>query len=271
MWVAFEWGRGTMVRVEPERRTRRLASRKWTTFAWSIATIPVTGWVVAQTLTSRIDHPSGFTGSYVHALAASTFAVILLVSAVINAVVVTMREADGPRSYRWGRLGAWQVSLLALELAWLTCIVIGDPGYNAEFIFGIGIAAASCVVFAFATSKDLDAASRRFARIAARSPNVVRRDRMSKLTISVALGSVASAVLLVLFFVPLPHQDCEVTGTGATSSANSVYTSCGDFVYDAAKFSPDALLFSETPLDITTQGFQVLPPRLRIVQVEPSE
>ncbi len=205
-----------------------------------------------------------------HMWAASTFAVILLISAAINAVLITIRADSAPRTYRWGRLGAWQTALVVLEFAWLTCILIGTDGFVAEPYFGAGIAAASCVVFAFARIKDTDAALRRSERIASRPPELARRIRVARIVIPSALALVGVVTIAVFSFVPLKHYDCEVQGTETIGTRFSVFTSCGDFVSDAPGSSNESLLYPQISFDLTTQGFQVLPPRLRLIAFEPS-
>lgn len=250
-------------------------SRLWPVLAWFNAAIPIAGWMVAQTLPSRIAIASEGNTALVHSVAASTFAVILLVSAVINAVLITSRTASLPRSYRWGRLGVWQAVLFVLELGWLTCIVIGTAGYNVEPFFGVGIAAASCVVFAFARSKDPDAALRRSERVAARTPEATHRIRVAKMAIPVALALIGTLVVAVLALVPLTHYGCEVQGSGSVKTGGqstfTVYTSCGDFVSDVPGSSNESLLYPQVPFDMTTQGFQLIPPRLRLIAFEPSQ
>lgn len=243
--------------------------------AWLTAAVPVAGWIIAQTLTERIGHVSEFTSALVHQTSASTFAVILAVSAVVNAVIVTRRSPDTPRSYRWGRLGSWQLLLLLLTLAWLTCVVIGASGFAAEPFLGAGIAVASCGVFALAAQRDPDASARHAERVAARPPAVARRISAARRVIPWLVGAAIIVPIAVFALVPLHHSDCAVTGSGITSSGtestHQVFTTCGDFVYDPATLPEDELRYSGVPLDITTQGFQVFPPALRLVSFEESE
>lgn len=247
-------------------------TRIWPVLAWIAAALPIAGWVAAQSMTSRIGEPSEFTAALIRTLATSTFAVILFLSATTNAIVITRRSITRPRTYRWAQLGAWQTVLLALQAAWL-CVVLSSPATLAEFLIGVGIAGVSCVVFALASRRDPDAALRRAERVSALSPIVARRQRIAAIAISAALGSIALLGVVSLSVIPIDHHGCSVTGTGHVSGAfgsdYSVYTSCGDFVYDSKETFDEILGHASSPLTITTQGFQLLPPSLRLIAFQP--
>lgn len=130
-----------------------VTSRVPNVVAYAVLPIPVIGWIVAQSLTERIAEFSGWTGAWIHTLAASTFAVVLFASASANAIIVTRRAPD-PRSYRMSRYVAWQLSVIVLSLAWVGCLVVGEPSYAAYPYLGVAIAATSIVTFVFVVKRD---------------------------------------------------------------------------------------------------------------------
>jgi uncharacterized membrane protein YhaH (DUF805 family) len=145
--------------------------------AWVLPVIPVAGWVVAQSLTSRTGAASEFSGALVHTLAASTFAVILFTSALINAIIVTRRYRDRPLSYRASRYPLWQGIVIAFSLGWLLCLVIGNAAQTVELVIGCAIAVASIVACVLASRRDREWSARRESGSNAHAPSARRRGR----------------------------------------------------------------------------------------------
>lgn len=93
-----------------------------------------------------------------------------------------------------------------------------------------------------------------------------------------AAGAAAIAVgaVVALALVPIQHHGCEVAGSSVNYSETHITasTNCGWFLLPLETSGrsdvTDLLLFPETALDITTQGFSVWPPALRITSVQAS-
>ena len=104
--------------------------------AWSVLPIALAGMGAAQ---SFIGPPSTTViwGPRIHAWATTTYAVILLASGVINAVVVT----TGARRLPWAVLSQGYVLLVAA--GWLACILAGPENTRLEAVLGVVLAGAS--------------------------------------------------------------------------------------------------------------------------------
>ena len=76
--------------------------------------VPVLGWMVAQSFTERIAHNYDFTAELIHTYATSSFAVIFALSALTNAIIVSVRARYRPRSHRASRYVVWQSAILVL-------------------------------------------------------------------------------------------------------------------------------------------------------------
>jgi hypothetical protein len=229
--------------------------------AYTLPPIPVVGWIVAQSLTERITEFSHWTGAWVHTLAASTFAVILFASAVVNAAIVSRRVRDRPRSYRLSRYVVWQLGVIALSLAWLGCLIIGEPAYTFEPFIGIAIAIASIVTFVFVVRPDAESRERRVVRLegirSARSPESAGRVRIARVVIPVAVVALSVIGIVISAVVPIQHPGCDIVGSGVFDGTESVFTSnCGDFTL-ASDLSRNDF---EGTVDITSRGFAWGPP-----------
>lgn len=237
--------------------------------AWALVPIPVAGWVTAQSLTTRTEQ--AFADAFVHTLATSTFAVVFFASAIINAVIVSVRQVDRPRSYRSSRYVAWQVALIVLGLGWLGCILVGDSGAPAEAILGAVIAAVSIVVFVFAVKRDPASTIAWRARLALRSPEATTRARRTKLIVPLAVLVVLATSITIAQTVTVTHRDCVITGNSISGGTASIFTTCGDFAVDGlagAQYRYPSL----APVDITTRGFRLgLPPLLVAIEIATSE
>ena len=104
--------------------------------AWSVLPIALAGMGAAQSL---LGPPSAIViwGPRIHAGATTTYAVVLLASGVINAVVVTMAARRLP----WAVLSQGYVLLVAV--GWLACILAGKENTSLEALLGVVLAGAS--------------------------------------------------------------------------------------------------------------------------------
>lgn len=240
--------------------------------AYALVPIPVAGWIVAQSLTERVAEFSGSTSAWVQTLAASTFAVILFASALLHGIIVTRRAHDHPRSYRLSRYVAWQLAVIVLSLAWVGCLIIGEPAYAAYPYLGLAIAATSIVTFVFVVKRDTESTQAHGDRVAAirasRTSEAARRIRLARVLVPsglvalVVVGTVLAAVL------PFHYSDCEIDGTGDFNGVQSIYTTnCGDFTL-ADDLSLNDIDFGI--VDITSRGFALLPLEPLAIEVTPS-
>jgi hypothetical protein len=237
--------------------------------AFALLPIPIGGWLLAQTFIDRIGRFSEYTGALFHTLAASTFAVIFLISAVTNAIIVAVRNRDRPHSFRARRYPAFQLTVIALGIAWLVCLRIGGPLSLIEMITGICIAAMSVVTFAFAILRDpassLTRRQRIDRRIEAASPAARRRVKVAKIALPVLAVTGLAALVVTLQSTVVEHRGCTIVGTGVVNESVSFYTAeCGDFAVDSTKISHRQLnevFYGSGTVDITTRGYAFgLPP-----------
>ncbi len=248
--------------------------------AYGAVAIPVAGWVVAQTGPGRIDQAMGWSAAWIHGLAASTFAVIFGVSAVINALVVTHRLRDAPRSYRLLGYPLWQAIVAVTGIGWLIVVALTLEVSYLEMGLGLAVAVASIGACVQAARRDTDATARRRARVAnqrdAQSPSTRRAVGILRVVIPVTLGLLVVAGLGVARFGVFEYRDCDIHGTGVLNGDVSFYTSdCGDFDLDETRVSQaemENLFYSPQSVDITTQGYGFgIPPRPIVIGMTVSD
>jgi len=233
--------------------------------AWALVPIPVLGWIAAQSFTERIAHNYDFTAALFHTYATSSFAVIFFLSAVTNAVIVSVRARYRPRSHRLSHYVVGQSALILLAAGWLfTVSVDGEWTQFTENILGALIAAVSIVVCVFAARGDADATQARIQRWEARSPEARLRIKRTRLLAPVIAVALAITALVVVQNIETVHRGCVVNGTASFGSSDTIYTTnCGDFAVESDISAPMG-----ATLDITTRGFRLgLPPQPLIVSV----
>lgn len=116
---------------------------------WALVPLPAVGWIIAQSFTGRIDEVWEWSSAYVHSLAASTFAVLLLASAAVNLLVLIRRAPRRP-SRGTMRYAMSQTVVIVLTLGWIACLAVGSVAQGIEMIVGASVACASIVTLAFA-------------------------------------------------------------------------------------------------------------------------
>ncbi len=230
--------------------------------SWLLVPIPIAGWLFAQLFTARIGLPSEFAGAYVHTLATSTFAVLLFLSAVTNALIVSFRSVDRPQSYGSRGYLLFQTITLALSATWLLCVTIGAPAQLAETIAGGAIAIVSIAVFVLALWRDEVAREHRRTRLnqrdSLRTPGAIRRAKLGRFIYPSAFGLAAIAAVIVVQSVPIVHHGCIIEGTGQVNGSLDFYTDCGNFAVNLSKLTSeqiDDFFYSRNALDITTRGY----------------
>jgi len=221
--------------------------------AWMLPPIPVIGWIVAQSFTERIGENYEYTGALIHSLATSTFAVILLASAVTNAIIISVRARYRPRSYRTSRYVLWQAGLVTLSLAWLAS-VFSAKAELVETALGTLIAGVSIVVCVFASLRDPDATRARLEARDGRSPEYRRRVRRARILVPAIVGALLIVAAVIAQNIEVVHRDCRVDGWGNFNGDTSLFTTnCGDFAFSG---EADLDLYMGTTLDITTRGYR---------------
>jgi hypothetical protein len=244
-------------------RSARLPNGLILVLAYGAIAIPVAGWIFAQSSTARTTEPWQFTGAMIHGLAASTFAVIFAVSAIINATIVTFRFRDAPISFRLAGYPLWQAIVITLGIGWAVIVALTIENNLAEMAFGLGIAAASIGACIQASWRDDESSAQRASRLAARrearTPATRRIVRIVQLGVPVVIVAATVTAIIAAQLLVTVHRDCEIYGTGDVNGALSIYTTpCGDFAVDATRISPaeiDRYFSANQPVDVTTQGY----------------
>lgn len=235
--------------------------------AYALVPLPVIGWIAVQGAEERIQRNSEFTGALFHTLSASTFAVILLLSALTNALIVSLRFRDEPRSYRLTGYVLWQAILLALTLAWVVVAAVNYQFSYVEMALGVVIAVVSIVVCVFASKRDAGSIERRDARRSSRTLEVRRRMRLAGILIPSIALLLGIAAAVVVQNVETVHRGCSIIGHGTVNGADSIYTEeCGSFALGDSVSLADA---AYGPVVITTRGYRLLPWEPLAVAVEP--
>ena len=113
--------------------------------AWLILPTALAGWNAAQ---SFAGPPTQIVDSdpIIHTYATSTYAVVLFISGLVNAIIVTARA----RSLRWAPVS--QGFTLLVAGGWLACILSGDEAQSVEMILGLALAGASIGAFIIAAT-----------------------------------------------------------------------------------------------------------------------
>lgn len=118
---------------------------------WTLVPLPVVGWIIAQSFTGRIDEVWQWLSAYMHTLAASTFAVLFLTSALINLLVLVRRAPRRPRRAT-ARYAVSQSVVIALALGWIACLAVGAAAQNVEMFVAALIACASIITVVLAAT-----------------------------------------------------------------------------------------------------------------------
>lgn len=241
--------------------------------AYGAVVVAVAGWIAAQSSDDRTTEAWQFTGAMVHGLAASTFAVVFALSATLNALLVTTRLRDGPRSYRLGGYPLWQGVVIVLGIGWATTVAVTIESNWGEIAFGLGIAVASIGACVQAVRQDPESADRRVVRREMREQGrtdaqrrIIRRLRVG---IPVAVGVMAITGIVVAQSVVVVYRDCTVIGTGNFNGALSISTSdCGHFAVAPHLTMADLEGAYRDDVDFTTQGYAFgLPPEPVIIAI----
>lgn len=245
---------------------------------WLVIAIPFSGWLVAQGITDRIVKGSDWTAAWVDALAADVFAVILALSMVTNALIVTARYKDRPLAYtRLLRLPLWLGILVVLGVGWVVELAWsnGTEPSSVTPATALLIAAASIVVFIFALKRDVASSARRTSRkqaiAEARSPQQNKRRRAIRIAVAIGVPALCVATGIVLETVPLHFEHCSVNGWDSEYGVLSVYSSCGQFDIASGVISEADIEMIED-YDFVTHGIGLgIPPRLVVVEMTPSK
>ena len=234
--------------------------------AIALVPLPVIGWIGVQGADDRIIRNSDYTGALVHTLSASTFAVILLLSALTNALIVSLRFRDGPHSYRATGYVLWQIILIALSIGWVVVVCVNYQSSYLELVLAVLIALVSIVVCVFASKRDPLSVERRDARRRARNPEVRQRMRRAGIlvpSIALALGIVTAVMAQN---VEVVHRGCTIIGQASVNGADSIITEeCGSFAVDHSMGSTGELWGQAV---ITTRGYRLLPFEPLAISVE---
>jgi hypothetical protein len=230
-------------------------------------------------LTSRIAHVDEYLSALVHLLASSTFAVIFGTSALSNAIIVTFRFRDQPRSFRFGRYYLGQIIVVVLALAWLACLIVGNPAEEVEFWIGVALALASFYVFIAILQRDPSSTMARRVRLTgkrdARSPLARRRLRLAKIFIPVAILAAAAGAVAILESVAVVHEKCRIQEYGNFDGEYSMTTSCGRFAVQSDRKSRRAAseaFYAARAATITTRGYVFgFPPEGMIIRISTAD
>ncbi|MET4706040.1 hypothetical protein [Frigoribacterium sp. UYMn621] len=240
--------------------------------SWALVLVPIAGWIVAQSLTSRIARNDEYTGALIHTLAASVFAVILGLSAVTNAIIVTLRFRDRPSSFRFRRFPLGLLILATVAVSWLICLVVGNIAQSVEFWMAIPLALASVYVFIQILQRDHASTGARRERLAARrdarSPASQRRVSVAKWLVPIGVVVVLLGIGTVSEIVPMVHVGCQIQEYGNFDGNYSMMTDCGSFAVQsdaASKRAASKAFYSSRLVTITTRGYAFGIPPLGIV------
>ncbi len=134
------------------------------TLAWALVPIPIAGWFVAPAADAAISG-WGFYETY-----AKAFAFLLLVSALINAVLVTRIAIDRPVTFVARGYPLWQSLTVGAALLWLVSLILAGvvPTPGTQLALGIAVVLTSVGATIFATTTDPRARARRSERLDAR-------------------------------------------------------------------------------------------------------
>lgn len=146
--------------IRPRRvplRERLTAEHVAVILGWVLVPLPVVGWTIAQSFTSRIDEVWEWSSAYVHALATSTFSVLFLVSAFVN-LLVLIRRAPRRSRHATTRYMISQSVVIALALGWIVCLGAGSVVQSIEMLVGVLIAGASIVTLGLAATRSPESA-----------------------------------------------------------------------------------------------------------------
>jgi hypothetical protein len=261
--------------VSRSRDTRRPPSLVLLALAYTPLVIPVAGWLAAQSSDDRTTEVWQFTAAWIHGLAASTFAIVFALSLLVNAVIVTTRFRDAPRSYRLTGYPLWQGLVTALGVGWAVTVGLTIESTWVEIAFGLGVAVTSIGACVQAALVDPESAERREVRLArereARSPAQHATIRRLKVGIPVAIGAAAIIAGVLAQVLVVVHDDCDIVGTGNFNGSRSIYTeTCGNFAVSThiPQSVLDAAFYGNERVDITTQGYAFgIPPMPVIVEI----
>lgn len=251
---------------------RQLPPRLLLGIAYGALAIPVAGWLAAQSSDDRTTEAWQFTGAWVHGLAASTFAVVFALSVIINAVVVTVRFRDAPRSYRLTGFPLWQAVVIVLGTAWAITVSVMIETTWVEAAFGLAVAAASIGACVQAALTDRESSDWRATRLALLRDSRTAAQRVAlrrwRVALLVGLALVAAVVVVAAQVVVVVHRDCRIVGTSDVWGARSILTEdCGDFAVapSVAQSDIDDAFTGSGSVQITTQGYSFGLPPLPVV------
>ncbi len=240
--------------------------------------LPIAGWIASHGIAERITHVDAFTGAGIHELISQSFAVIFLLSMIINVTLISFRYTDRPLSLtKITGFPLWELLLIVISGWWVFSISIAtdDAIEFGEILAGLGIAGISIVIFVLALRHDprerVARRARLQARRAAESLKTVRQLEVRAWGAIIVWIVVLAACLATWASVQLPvviHPNCEVNGyfyTQGTITLSS--TNCGDFQLDGNLAAAEAI-GSDGSYDIVTRGYDFgFPPLPHIVEL----
>jgi hypothetical protein len=255
-------------------RTSRIAI----VLAFPALAIPVAGWIIAQGFTGRIPRADDWTGAFIHTLTVDVFAVVLFLSVLLNAIIITARTPNRPASYlRFVRLPLSVLLLVSLGLVWIGELVSSRGETTPlEPFTAFAIAVVSVRTFFYARRRDAASALLKRKRKAARAaylqtmpPDVLARRRALVwypvsvfVAVVIATGSGAYTAGSV---IPVTHRHCEVSAWGNVDNGPAQIDTrgCGTFTFGGPHplRTVDRALDKSAYLTIVSRGWTLgLPP-----------
>jgi hypothetical protein len=247
--------------------------------------IPVSAWFMAQSFTARIARNDQWTSALVHTLEVDVFAVILAISMLINATIVTVRRPITPLTFlRFGKLPLWVLIVFVLSLVWLVALSASPTDTSAiEQLAGVGVAASSIVTCTYASKQDRDSIILQRLRRTAMTGRLVSippqtRARRRKMLLAVVVPIATAALLTGAAnvtageIITVRHTNCSIGGLSEFGDGEILVdtTRCGSFAVDGGPRVYDRLSHAMDTSDftITSRGWTFgLPPRQQAITI----
>ena len=247
------------------------------TLAYVAIAVPVGAFFLADSFPYVVVKAEDGTAGIIHMLAVQTFSIILTVSTVINAIVVTIRRRVHPATYIAPlRLPLWVGLLFVLELSWIIELATSRGLVTvAEPIISLAIAAASIVTCVMSAKRD--ERSQRFALASAEVRRTsalpkyakIRGMRRGLIGTAIVLATVLVAVFVTASVTPTTHTHCQIDGKSygdGTEYVQVLTTNCGDFALPGGNAAYSSLHVDDIPTyTIVSRGWSFDFPLRRVI------
>jgi hypothetical protein len=90
---------------------------------------------------------------------------------------------------------------------------------------------------------------------------------IAKVAVPIGIAVAVIGGIVTTQLVVVVHRGCTVQGQGSVNGDTSISTDCGDF--DTNLLGPLAFSMYDGPIDVTVQGWTLLPPQAIAVAIAP--